>query len=122
MTLSVEPQLTTVHTGVHPGGCRPWRVSLDPGLATPAPAPDSYRLRDFRAGSVKGRRSAQPTPEALLTLDRLVWSLEHLINLSVDLQARGVDLVALGQGIDTSTAAGRMFFQILGAAREAADS
>ncbi|MDN5929990.1 MAG: hypothetical protein L0I24_02790 [Pseudonocardia sp.] len=30
------------------------------------------------------------------------------------LQTRGVDLVVLDQGINTSTAVGRMFFQILG--------
>jgi len=48
-------------------------------------------------------------------LDRLGRSLEHLIDLSNGLQARRVDLVVLDQGIDTSTAVGRMFFQILGA-------
>jgi DNA invertase Pin-like site-specific DNA recombinase len=51
-------------------------------------------------------------------LDRLGRSLEHLIDLSKDLQARGVDLVVLDQGIDTSTAVGRMFFHILGAIAE----
>jgi DNA invertase Pin-like site-specific DNA recombinase len=51
-------------------------------------------------------------------LDRLGRSLEHLISLSRDLQDRGVDLVVLDQGIDTSTAVGRMFFQILGAIAE----
>ncbi len=51
-------------------------------------------------------------------LDRLGRSLEHLINLSRDLRGRGVDLVVLDQGIDTSTATGRMFFQILGAIAE----
>ncbi len=51
-------------------------------------------------------------------LDRLGRSLEHLIALSRDLQARGVDLVVLDQGVDTSTAAGRMFFQTLGAIAE----
>ena len=51
-------------------------------------------------------------------LDRLGRSLEHLIDLSTDLQARGVDLVAPGQGIDTSTAVGPMFFHILGAIAE----
>jgi DNA invertase Pin-like site-specific DNA recombinase len=39
-------------------------------------------------------------------LDRLGRSLEHLIELSKDLQSRGVDLVVLDQGIDTSTAVG----------------
>ena len=47
-------------------------------------------------------------------LDRLGRSLEHLLELSTQLQDRGVDLVVLDQGINTSTALGRMFFQILG--------
>ena len=51
-------------------------------------------------------------------LDRLGRSLEHLIALSRELQDRGVDLVVLDQGIDTSTAVGRMFFQILSAIAE----
>ena len=51
-------------------------------------------------------------------LDRLGRSLEHLIVLSNELQARGVDLVVIDQGIDTSTAVGRMFFHILGAIAE----
>ncbi len=40
------------------------------------------------------------------------------MSLSTALQAKGVDLVVLDQGIDTSTAVGRMFFQILGAIAE----
>jgi DNA invertase Pin-like site-specific DNA recombinase len=51
-------------------------------------------------------------------LDRLGRSLEHLIDLSKGLQGRDVNLVVLAQGIDTSTAVGRMFFQILGAIAE----
>jgi DNA invertase Pin-like site-specific DNA recombinase len=51
-------------------------------------------------------------------LDRLGRSLEHLIALSKELQARDVNLVVLDQGIDTATAVGRMFFQILGAIAE----
>ena len=51
-------------------------------------------------------------------LDRLGRSLEHLIQLSGELEKRGVDLVVLDQGIDTSTAIGRMFFHILGAIAE----
>jgi DNA invertase Pin-like site-specific DNA recombinase len=51
-------------------------------------------------------------------LDRLGRSLEHLIELSKLLQGRGVDLVVLDQGIDTSTAIGRLFFQIIGAIAE----
>ncbi len=51
-------------------------------------------------------------------LDRLGRSLENLIALSRTLHERGVDLVVLDQGIDTSTAIGRMFFQILGSIAE----
>jgi len=51
-------------------------------------------------------------------LDRLGRSLEHLMALSAALQARGVDLIVLDQGIDTSTPVGWMFFQILGAIAE----
>jgi len=52
------------------------------------------------------------------SFDRLGRSLEHLIELSKQLQDRSVDLVVLDQGIDTSTAVGRMFFQILGSIAE----
>lgn len=51
-------------------------------------------------------------------LDRLGRSLEHLIELSRTLEQRQVDLVVLDQGVDTSTAVGRMFFSILGAIAE----
>ncbi len=62
---------------------------------------------------------ARDSDQLMVTkLDRLDRSLEHLINLSKGLQERGVDLVVLDQGIDTSTAVGRMFFQIPGAIAE----
>ncbi len=51
-------------------------------------------------------------------LDRLGRSLKNLIELSEKLQAQGVALVVLDQGIDTSTPVGRMFFHILGAIAE----
>jgi DNA invertase Pin-like site-specific DNA recombinase len=61
----------------------------------------------------------RPGDQLVVTkLDRLGRSLEHLIELSNTLQAKGVDLVVLDQGIDTSTAVGRMFFHILGAIAE----
>ena len=61
----------------------------------------------------------RPKDQLVVTkLDRLGRSLEHLMELSNSLQGCGVDLVVLDQGIDTSTAVGRMFFQILGAIAE----
>ena len=64
----------------------------------------------------KALLSASRTGDQLVAtkLDRLGRSLDHLISLSKHLQASGIDLVVLDQGIDTSTAVGRMFFQILG--------
>ncbi|MGW1676062.1 recombinase family protein [Saccharopolyspora sp. NPDC002376] len=43
--------------------------------------------------------------------------MRHLIQLPKELENKGVDLVVLDQGIDTSTDVGRMFFQILGRSR-----
>src|SRR5664279_5224925 len=73
-----------------------------------------------RPGLDKALLSANRTGDQLVVtkLDRLGRSLEHLIALSKDLQERNVDLVVLDQGIDTSTAIGRMFFQILGSIAE----
>lgn len=63
--------------------------------------------------------AGRPGDQLVVTkLDRLGRSLEHLIQIAKQLEARGVDLVVLDQGIDTSTAVGRMFFQILGAIAE----
>ena len=48
-------------------------------------------------------------------LDRLGRSLKNRIEIAEDLKERGVALVVIDQGIDTSTPVGVMFFQILGA-------
>jgi DNA invertase Pin-like site-specific DNA recombinase len=57
-------------------------------------------------------RIARDGDQLVITkLDRLGRSLEHLIALSGQLLTRGVDLVVLRQGIDTSTAVDRMFFR-----------
>lgn len=51
-------------------------------------------------------------------LDRLGRSLDNLIELSKRLDSEGVALRVLDQGIDTSTAAGKLFFHIIGAIAE----
>jgi len=63
--------------------------------------------------------ASRPKDTLVITkLDRLGRSLEHLIELAKHLEAAGVGLVVLDQGIDTTTPVGRMFFHILGAIAE----
>lgn len=45
---------------------------------------------------------------------RLGRSLQHLVNLLGDLNARGIDLYLHVQAIDTSTPSGKAMFQMLG--------
>ena len=51
-------------------------------------------------------------------LSRAARSLKHLLELAADLRERGVELVVLKQGIDTSTPTGRLAFHMLGAIDE----
>jgi len=51
-------------------------------------------------------------------LSRAMRSLRDLIDLAASLQVRGIDLVVLKQGIDTTTPAGRLAFHIMGAIDE----
>lgn len=79
---------------------------------------------------ISGKLASRPQLDVALTmlragdqlvitrLDRLGRSLGHLIALSEQLRDGGVELVVLQQGIDTSTALGRMFFQMIGAIAE----
>jgi DNA invertase Pin-like site-specific DNA recombinase len=51
---------------------------------------------------------------AAWSVDRLGRSLQHLIPFLADLQAKGIGLFLLRQGLDTSTPSGRAMFQMLG--------
>jgi DNA invertase Pin-like site-specific DNA recombinase len=51
-------------------------------------------------------------------LDRIGRSVKHLMAIADDFAARGVDLQALDQPVDTTTAAGKLFFTILAAFAE----
>ena len=51
-------------------------------------------------------------------LDRLGRSLQHLISIIEEFKSRGVELIAITQNIDTSSAAGRLQWQIMGAFAE----
>ena len=96
------------HDALTAAGCDPVFVDKASGTLANRPALERALLSANRTGD-----------QLVVTkLDRLGRSLEHLIALSKQLQERGVDLVVLDQGIDTSTAVGRMFFQILGSIAE----
>jgi DNA invertase Pin-like site-specific DNA recombinase len=82
---------------------------------------------DTASGSLRERPKLQRALEDLRDgedvlvvwrLDRLGRSLRHLIETVADLEKREVGLRSLTEGIDTTTAAGRMVFHIFGALAE----
>ena len=96
------------HDALIAAGCEQVFIDTASGKLARRPELDKALLSANRAGD-----------QLVVTkLDRLGRSLENLIELSRTLQERRVDLVVLDQGIDTSTAIGRMFFQILGSIAE----
>jgi DNA invertase Pin-like site-specific DNA recombinase len=96
------------HDALEAAGCDAVFVDKASGKLARRPELDRALLSANRSGD-----------QLIITkLDRLGRSLEHLIELSKLLEHRGVDLIVLDQGIDTSTAVGRMFFHILGAIAE----
>lgn len=79
---------------------------------------------------VSGTKAARPGLDRLLSrlgegdvlvvwrLDRLGRSTHHLITLAEDFRARGVELRSVTEGIDTTTAAGRLMFSIMSSLAE----
>lgn len=51
-------------------------------------------------------------------LDRMGRSLGHLVQVLADLDRRGIGFVSLTEGMDTTTAAGRLLFHVVGALAE----
>jgi DNA invertase Pin-like site-specific DNA recombinase len=103
-----DQHLEAQHDALTAAGCEQIFVDKASGKLARRPELDKALLAASRRGD-----------QLVVTkLDRLGRSLEHLLELSKLLEQHGVDLVVLDQGIDTSTAVGRMFFQILGAIAE----
>ncbi|MDP3720333.1 MAG: recombinase family protein [Acidobacteriota bacterium] len=92
----------------------------------------SWAVVEYVDHGVSGAREIRPALDAMLIavkrrkvdsvvvwrLDRLGRNLRHLILMLDELQALGVAFVSLGEGIDTSTPAGRLQLHILGAMAE----
>lgn len=106
-------------------------------VSTPDQNPDAQRDQLTAAGvdelfvdKASGKLASRPQLDAALRhlrpgdvlvitkLDRLGRSTRHLAELAVELQSRDVGLRVLQQGIDTTTAVGRLFFHILAAIAE----
>lgn len=96
------------HDALVAAGCEQVFIDRASGKLARRPELDKALLTANRPGDVL----------VVTKLDRLGRSLEHLIAMSQQLQDGGVDLVVLDQGIDTSTAVGRLFFSIIGAIAE----
>jgi len=100
---SLDPQLDRLRAE----GCD--RIFDDFASAARASRPGWDRCREYlREGDVL----------VAVKLDRLGRSVQHLAALVEDLAERGVGLKILDQGIDTTTAAGRMLLHMLAAIAE----
>ena len=91
-----------------------------------------WAATEYVDNGVSGAKDRRPALDQLTTdvkrhkveavvcwrLDRLGRNLRHLVLLLDEWQARGVAFVTLGEGIDTSTAAGRLVAGVLGSIAE----
>jgi len=91
-----------------------------------------WQIKIYRDQGQCGAKENRPALDALLSdvrrgridvvmvwsCDRLARSLHHLLELSEEFRSLNVDLFAARQAIDTSSAAGRLTYQVLGAVAE----
>jgi len=88
----------------------------------------SYTYKDTISGTTSSRPSFNQLLEDMrhykfdavmvTKLDRMGRSLQHLLSLFDEFNRKGVKFIAVTQNIDTSTAAGTMQMQIMGAFAE----
>lgn len=93
---------------------------------------NNYEVFGIYSDTISGSKSSRPLFNQLLEdmrhykfravvvtkLDRLGRSLQHLISLLDEFRSKGVEIIAISQNIDTTTATGRFQWQILGAFAE----
>jgi DNA invertase Pin-like site-specific DNA recombinase len=91
-----------------------------------------YMVYDVYSDKVSGTKDSRPELNRLMfdmrkglfdavmiyKLDRLGRSLKHLITVCEEFHNKGIDLIVTSQGIDTSTATGKLLFNILGSVAE----
>lgn len=88
-------------------GCDDVYADVMTGTAASRPQWDACR-KALRAGD-----------DLVITrLDRAGRSLKHLLEINEELTKKGVTLIVLSDGIDTSTSSGRLQMQLLGAVAE----
>ena len=93
-------------------GCE--RVYIDHGVSgMKASRPEWDKLTDPDTGPLRAGDVV-----VFAKLDRIGRSVKHLMAIADDFAARGVDLQALDQPVDTTSAAGKLFFTILAAFAE----
>lgn len=91
-----------------------------------------WTVTEYVDQGVSGAKDRRPALDAMMVavrarrvdvviavkLDRLARSVHHLVTLTAELEALGVDLVVTDQSIDTTTPAGRLLFHVLAAISE----
>ena len=91
-----------------------------------------WQATEFIERGISGSKDRRPQLDAMMKdvkrkrfdavvcwkLDRLGRDMRHLINLLDELRALDVGLVTLGEGLDTTTPAGRMAFGIFASVAE----
>lgn len=104
-TLDQEPALQ--ESALLDAGCK--KIFTDHASGTKEGRPQLDRLRDqLREGDVV----------VVWKLDRLGRSLKHLISIVEEFNSCGVEFISLTEGFDTTTSAGKMMFQVIGAMAE----
>jgi DNA invertase Pin-like site-specific DNA recombinase len=103
----VEQNLDRQHDALTAAGC--WRVWSE----------KQSGARDDRPALVELLGQLRPGDVLVVqALDRLGRSLQHLISVVQEIEERGAGLRVLSQGIDTTTATGKLMFHVFGALAE----
>lgn len=104
-TIDQDPALQ--HNALTTAGCS--RIFTDTASGAKADRPELAKTLDYlRDGDTL----------VVWKLDRLGRSLQHLIEVTNALAARGIGFRSLTEGMDTTTAGGRLIFNIFGALAE----